>query len=412
MISIRKNNKQVNARISLPASKSLSNRLLIIQHLCSQNFDLLNLSEANDTIILKRALADIKNNKKNIDAGEAGTAFRFLTVLLSITEGDFELKGSKKLMERPILPLVNALKSIGAIIDFNVDDGNNSLLIKGKKLAGGFIAIDANISSQFISALLMVAPVLTNGLTIKMTGSVVSFDYIKMTINLMQTFGIDVKFEDNTITVNSGNYTSKVPQFFIESDWSAASYWYSIALLSADCEIELLGLTQNSLQGDSIVALLFNLYGINTTFNQKSIVLHKQHINSNLVAFDFIDCPDLVQTFAFCHAALNKNIIINGAANLRLKETDRIEALKNELLKFNTVLETGNQHSLLLQAPVNLSYNLVPVKTYQDHRMAMAAAPLALKYNTIIIENEQVVSKSYPNFWKDLASAGFEIEQL
>ena len=407
MITVFKKNSSLNAKIKLPASKSISNRLLIIQYLAKHKFEIQNLSVANDTVFLTDAIQQI--NKTNlINCGEGGTSYRFLTALLAITEGNFELFGHQHLMQRPIALLVDALNTLGAAITYKNNTGNGPLLITGKKIEGGHLAIDGNVSSQFISALLLVAPYFEKGIILKLNTEPVSKDYIIMTIKLMQNFGAQVEWEGSTIEVKAGNYHTNESEFTVESDWSAASYWYSMAAMANDVDVTLYGLNETSLQGDSIIAAMMHLYGVKTIFTSAGVQLVRNKNRGVITGFDFADCPDLVQTFAFLNAALRAPLQVNNAANLRLKETDRINALSTELQKLGVQVQIENDNSVFFSFPYEYNQALY-VDTYNDHRMAMSPLPLAFCVDTLVIENEKAVSKSYPDFWKHLQAAGFNI---
>jgi 3-phosphoshikimate 1-carboxyvinyltransferase len=417
MITISHPTKVINANINLPASKSISNRLLVIHFLMNKSFKIENLSNCNDTVDLINALHQIetKNNLENkvtVDVGEAGTSYRFLTALLATLPGDYELRGTKKLLQRPMGELIEALKQIGAQISTNDNTGNGPLFITGKTLQGGSIAIDASTSSQFITALMLVAPYFKEGLTIDLKGKVVSLTYIKMTLGLMRAFGAAVHFNDNLIQILHQPYYTSVETFTVEADWTAASYWYAFAAISKECNIVLNGLNEQSLQGDGILAHLFNIYGIQSQFNTIGVTLSKLKGSGFIHVFDFVDNPDLVQTFAFLNTGLGLPLQVNNASNLVHKETDRITALANEIKKIGgllTVIE-GDDFNIESNKP-ELSEKAI-FKTYHDHRMAMSAAILAMVFSKITIESEEVVSKSYPDFWEHLSQAGFEISSI
>jgi 3-phosphoshikimate 1-carboxyvinyltransferase len=417
MITISHPTKVINANINLPASKSISNRLLVIHFLMNKSFKIENLSNCNDTVDLINALHQIesKNNLENkvtVDVGEAGTSYRFLTALLATLPGDYELRGTKKLMQRPMGELIEALKQLGAQISTNDNTGNGPLFITGKTLQGGSIAIDASTSSQFITALMLVAPYFKEGLTIDLKGKVVSLTYIKMTLGLMRAFGAEVHFNDNLIQILHQPYHTSVETFTVEADWTAASYWYAFAAISKECNIVLNGLNEQSLQGDGILAHLFNIYGIQSQFNTIGVTLSKLKGSGFIHVFDFVDNPDLVQTFAFLNTGLGLPLQVNNASNLVHKETDRISALANEIKKIGgllTVIE-GDDFNIESNKP-ELSEKAI-FKTYHDHRMAMSAAILAMIFSKITIESEEVVSKSYPDFWEHLSQAGFEISSI
>jgi 3-phosphoshikimate 1-carboxyvinyltransferase len=383
----------------------------------NKSFKIENLSNCNDTVDLINALHQIesKNNLENkitVNVGEAGTSYRFLTALLATLPGDYELRGTKKLMQRPMGELIEALKQLGAQISTNENTGNGPLFITGKTLQGGSIAIDASTSSQFITALMLVAPYFKEGLTIDLRGKVVSLTYIKMTLGIMRAFGAEVHFNDNLIQILHQPYYTSVETFTVEADWTAASYWYAFAAISKECNIVLNGLNEQSLQGDGILAHLFNIYGIQSQFNTIGVTLSKLKGSGFIHVFDFVDNPDLVQTFAFLNTGLGLPLQVNNASNLVHKETDRITALANEIKKIGgllTVIE-GDDFNIESNKP-EISEKAI-FKTYHDHRMAMSAAILAMVFSKITIESEEVVSKSYPDFWEHLSQAGFEISSI
>ena len=417
MITISHPSKIINANVNLPASKSISNRLLVIHFLMNKSFKIENLSNCNDTADLINALHQIesKNNLENkvtVNVGEAGTSYRFLTALLATLPGDYELRGSKKLMQRPMGELIEALKQLGAQISTTNNTGNGPLFIIGKTLQGGSIAIDAGTSSQFITALMLVAPYFKEGLTIELKGKVVSFTYIKMTVELMRAFGAEVHFNNNLIHVLHQPYHTSVETFTVEADWTAASYWYAFAAISKECNIVLKGLNEKSLQGDGILAHLFNIYGIQSQFNTIGVTLSKLKGSGFIHIFDFVDNPDLVQTFAFLNAALGLPLQVNNASNIVHKETDRISAIANEIKKIGGLLTVIEDDDFNIENNKPELSEKAIFKTYQDHRMAMSAAILAMIFSKVTIESEQVVSKSYPDFWEHLSQAGFEISSI
>ena len=376
--------KIVKCEINLPSSKSISNRLLIIKALCKENFEIKNLSDSDDTIALQKALV---NDTETMDIGAAGTTFRFLTAYLSTQVGrKFILTGTERMKERPIKELVEALQSLGTEIEYAEKEGFPPLKIKGTWLKGGTITIDGTISSQFISALLLIAPTLKNGLNLKIEGELVSKSYIKMTLKLMQEFGVESNWNGNTIEVKPQNFIAK--NFEVESDWSATSFWFEIAALSKSCNIKLNGLFENSIQGDRKVSELFNKLEVNSKFENNSLILTKSTNFSFPKEVDLLEYPDLYQPLKCALFAVNNNPEITGVKTLEDKESNRIMVVENELEK-------------LTSSKI--------IETYKDHRMAMSFAPLSLKFGEIQINNAEVVSKSYPNYWEDLQSGGFTI---
>lgn len=406
-ISIK--NKNIQGEITLNGSKSISNRLLIIDALCGNKINYTNLSNADDTIFLKNIL---QSNDAILNAGAGGTTFRFLTAFLATQEGrEVVLTGSERMQQRPIKILVDALIALGADIAYEKNQHFPPLRIKGKKLKGGKINLPANISSQFITALLLIAPSLENGLEINLEGTIVSIPYIEMTLKMMNYFGIKTEFsiENKFIRIEHGQYQPK--DFFVEGDWSAASYYYSIAILANEATIKLNGLTDEKIQGDAVIASISNQFGIETLYdNQYIMITKKQNVLPKHFIYDFLRCPDLAQTVVCFCAAHCVDATFEGLQTLRIKETDRIQALNDELFNLGlATLEEIDNNTWELQNCMPQVPNEYNVKTYEDHRMAMAFAPLALKLNTITIDEPEVVSKSYPNFWKDLEKLGFEV---
>ena len=396
--------------IPLNGSKSISNRVLIIDALCNNKIDMQNLSNADDTVFLQHIL---QSKDSVLDAGAGGTTFRFLTAFLATQEGrEVVLTGSERMQQRPIKILVDALTKLGADITYENIEGFPPLRIKGKRLKGGKILLPADTSSQFITALLLIAPTLQEGLELELIGTIVSVPYIKMTLKMMEYFGIKTSFKGDKIKIRSGNYEPK--PFFIEGDWSAASYFYAMAILSENASIELKGLTNQQIQGDSIIAAIADSFGVETTWKENAVVLDKvKKPDFDMYNFDFLECPDLAQTvIAFC-AALKIELNCTGLQTLRIKETDRITALDNELQKLGlaSLQEIDdNNWKLIINKLTSHALRLTPsIATYEDHRMAMAFAPLALKLNELIIEEPNVVNKSYPEFWNDLKKLGFQI---
>ncbi len=397
----------ISGTIQLNGSKSISNRVLIINALCGHQIQMDNLSNADDTIFLQKIL---QSNTTVLDAGAGGTTFRFLTAFLATQEGrEVVLTGTERMQQRPIKILVDALLKLGADISYINKEGFPPLRIKGKKLKGGKVSLPADTSSQFITSLLLIAPTLSEGLELELIGTIVSVPYIKMTLKMMEYFGIQTSFSENKISIQPGNYQPK--PFFIEGDWSAASYYYSIAILAQNADIELKGLTHQQIQGDSIIATIAEKFGIETTYGNNSIRIKKTApIVIQNIKYDFLECPDLAQTvITFC-AARNINMHCKGLQTLRIKETDRITALDAELQKLGlAIIEEIDSNNWILQTKKTTQSALVSIATYEDHRMAMSFAPLALITEKISIEEPNVVSKSYPMFWKDIESLGFRI---
>ena len=377
----------VECEIDLPASKSISNRLIIIQALCKEKFSITNLSNSEDTKSLQKALKDTTNT---IDIGDAGTSFRFLTAYLSSLVGSrFILTGSNRMKERPIKELVDALLKLGVEIKYLDKIGFPPLAISGSDIKENKVTIDGKISSQFISALLLIAPTLKNGIKLKILSKIVSKPYIIMTLKLMGEFGIFHTWQENTIEIKPQKYIAK--DYDIEADWSAASFWYEIAALSRSCNIILNGLSKNSIQGDRKVIELFKNLGVQTKFKNGSTILTKKKENIISKEINLINTPDLYQPFKCTLFSKNLTTKFLGLQTLKIKETNRITAVEKELLKLNTTKK---------------------ITTYKDHRMAMSFAPLCLKYDTLQINDVDVVNKSYPNFWNDFKKGGFIIKPL
>ncbi len=393
----------IRASIQLPASKSISNRALILNALSYSPYAIKNLSDSDDTNVLDEAL---RSNGHDFDIKAAGTAMRFLTAFLSKIVGEWTITGTERMKNRPIKLLVDALNSLGAKIEYIEEEGYPPLRIFGSALHGGEISLSGNVSSQYISALLMIAPLMEKGLIVHLEGKVISVPYINLTIQLMKQFGVEVIWNKQTLKVLPQEY--KPVPFTVESDWSAASYWYSIMALSKQAEIELTGLFKNSLQGDAAGAKLFAQLGVGTTYTNQSVILRRNGNSCKKLVYDFINEPDLAQTFVVVCVMLNIPFRFSGLQTLKIKETDRIEALKTELQKLGYLL-TDSANSILEWNGERCREEPHPViSTYEDHRMAMAFAPIALiRQEGITIAEPEVVTKSYPGFWEDLKTAGF-----
>ena len=420
--------KKLVGTIELTASKSESNRALIIQALCSEKFEIKNLATAQDTKTLNKILSSIvtqsatesrssraesRDEGETIDVGAAGTTMRFLTAYFATKIGTRTLTGSDRMKKRPIGILVNALRDLGAHIQYLDKEGFPPLKITGKSLKGGEIEMDGNVSSQFISALLMISPEFQNGLAIKFKGNVTSRPYINMTLNMLEEFRVYGQWHDNYISVSKQNYHKKSEADYayqVEADWSASSYWYAMVALSEEADLTIKGLKNPSLHGDAILADVFTFFGVKTEFISDGIRITKNRIKDEHFGFDFSDCPDLAQSVAVVVSALNIPALFNGLQTLRIKETDRIEALKTELKKIGTEVEILNENSIKI-IPTTIKQQLITINTYDDHRMAMAFSSLAMKMKEITIENPEVVKKSYPNFWNDLKSLGFVVKE-
>lgn len=398
---LRKVQKPFQVQIQLPSSKSESNRALIIDALTNFQSDLSNLSEARDTRTMMRLLV---STEYVADVLDAGTTMRFMTAYFAVT-GQFKvMTGTPRMCERPIGILVEALRSVGANIDYLQHQGYPPIRLNGFKYSGNNqLVIKGGVSSQYISALLMVAPVLPEGLVITLDGEIGSRPYIEMTLQQMAHFGIkySADWEQQRIEVPQQAY--QIQHYTVESDWSGASYWYSLVALAPEgSEVELLGLKENSLQGDSVIVAIMSDLGVKSEFTKKGVKLTKTDSKASL-EWDFTHCPDLAQTVSVCCAALNLPLTLTGIESLKIKETDRVKAIQTELAKFGvSLVEVLENERYELQgrfAPP--PQNGMVIDTYDDHRMAMAFAPLAM-VTDLKIDNPSVVVKSYPRFWEDM----------
>ena len=399
---------KIHTTIQLPSSKSISNRALIINALGNGTHHPENLSDCDDTRVMIRALND---DKETIDIMAAGTAMRFLTAYLSVTPGTRIITGTERMQQRPIQVLVNALRELGADIEYVANDGFPPLRITGRELRKDTISLPGNVSSQYISALLMIAPVLTNGLTIRLTGDIISRPYINLTLQLMNDFGVRAEWtDDHRLKVEPQAYHST--PFYVESDWSAASYWYQIVALSKEAEVTLPGLFKDSYQGDSQVAGIFRSLGVKTIYKDKTVILKKNGKSVERLDYDFINQPDLAQTFVVTCALLNIPFRFSGLQSLKIKETDRMAALITEMRKLGYILHETDGSVLSWEGERCTTEEHPAIDTYEDHRMAMAFAPTCLALPEILINNPQVVSKSYPRYWEDLRQAGFIIKEV
>ena len=397
--------QKVTGEIKLPASKSISNRVLIINALSYSEHAVSNVADCDDTNVMLKAL---ESDDCNFDIGAAGTSMRFLTAFLSKIVGEWTITGTERMKNRPIRILVDALNQLGAKIEYIEKEGYPPLRIFGSALQGGDLSLDGSVSSQYISALLMVAPTMENGLNLTLEGNVISKPYINLTLRLLEEFGIKSSWVGNTIKIKPQEFVPKA--FTVESDWSAASYWYQIAALSKEFDIELLGLYKNSYQGDSKLTEVFNKLGIVTKYTDKGVRLLKGDFVTDKLVNNFVDQPDLAQTFVVTCCLMGIPFYFSGLQTLKIKETDRILALKNEMKKLGYLI-TDKNDSILEWNGERCEPEAEPViATYEDHRMAMAFAPAALKMDHITIAEPQVVSKSYPQYWEHLVSVGFGIE--
>ena len=371
--------------VTLPASKSESNRALMIAAYGGFAPEIANLSDSQDTKVLQDALRFCRE-RKIIDITDCGTAARFMTTFLACREGDWFLTGTDRMKQRPIKPLVDALRQLGANIQYAENEGFLPLLILGKSIRGGKVSLDVSQSSQFASSLLLAAPMWPNGLDLELRGNINSVPYLDMTIAMMRHFSAQVERKGNVVAVRPKPYQPN--GFTVEADWSAASYWYEMAAFSEDCEIRLRSLSlsksRSCFQGDSIIAEWMKPLGVGTFCEGDDIVLRKIPFEKRLLHFDFFDHPDLYPTMAAVCAGLNVEATFTGLDNLSLKESDRVEAMQMELAKIDS-------------RPIRFC-------AHNDHRIVMALAPLAMLVGPVVFDNPEVVAKSYPNFWHD---AGF-----
>ena len=400
--------KEINGTINLPASKSISNRALIINALSYSPYPIQNLSDSDDTKVLTAALF---SNSNKFDIGHAGTAMRFLTAFLAKIVGEWEITGSERMQQRPIAILVDALIQLGAQIEYLGNEGCPPLKILGSHLKGQTIELDGSVSSQYISALLLIAPTIENGLTLKLKGNITSRSYIKLTLELMAKFGIQYRWDENEIYVPEQKYFAL--DFTCEADWSGASYWYQMMALVDNGEILLENLLLDSLQGDVNIASWFEQFGVTSTQKTEGVLLTKsKNRQPDKLVLDFIENPDVAQTMACLCVAKNIPFHFSGLKTLKIKETDRIAALQNELAKFGIRITEPEHGELAWDGTVDMEQqeeNPI-IRTYHDHRMALAFAPMALAGYNMQIDDPMVVTKSYPGFWEDLKQVGFSIK--
>lgn len=400
-------NQNVSENITISGSKSESNRLLILQNLFPE-IAIDNLSDSDDSIHMQHALS---TKETLVNIGHAGTAMRFLTSYFAVKENrETVLTGSERMQNRPIQILVEALQDLGANITYEAKEGYPPIRIKGTKLAKDKVQINGNVSSQYISSLLLIASKLENGLTIELIGKITSIPYINMTLSLLSQLGIENYFKGNTIKVLPKQNIVK-QTVVVESDWSSASYFYSIiASLEIGSQITLSAYKENSLQGDSCLAEIYQHFGVSTVFNKNSVVLTKEkETNKATLEINLKNAPDIAQTIAVTCFSEEIACNLTGLHTLKIKETDRLEALKEELTKLGATISVTNE-SLHLEVATSINDN-VAIATYNDHRMAMAFAPLALKV-PIKILNAEVVTKSYQKFWEDMQQIGIQIEEI
>jgi 3-phosphoshikimate 1-carboxyvinyltransferase len=403
--------KNQELKVTITGSKSETNRLLLLQALCP-NLTIDNISNSDDSEVMQKALKELDNSNFTVNVHHAGTAMRFLTAFFAIQEGiELVLTGSSRMKERPIKILVEALQQLGAEISYLENEGFPPIKIKGRKLTQNKVSLPANVSSQYISALLLIAPKLENGLELTLEGEITSIPYIKMTLALLNEIGVETSFIGNKISVCHAELV-EASQLTVESDWSSASYWYSIIALSEiGTQITLSHYKKNSLQGDAVLAEIYQDFGVTTVFNENNTItitkINNNFKNQKSLTYNLQSSPDIAQTIAVTCFGLEIGCNLYGLHTLKIKETDRLEAIKTELTKLGADISVTNE-SLHLK-PSSQILKKIAIKTYQDHRMAMAFAPLALR-TPLIIEDAEVVSKSYPDFWNDLRTVGFQIE--
>jgi 3-phosphoshikimate 1-carboxyvinyltransferase len=389
-------NKNINLQIDLPASKSISNRALILNKLAQSDIAIRNLSDSDDTRLLQNAL---NSSDSEIDIGAAGTAMRFLTACFAISEGEKILTGSERMKQRPIKIPVDALNALGADISYLQNEGFPPLKIVGKSLPGGAVTLKGNVSSQYVSALMMIAPVMHNGLEIRLEGEIVSLPYINMTAQIMELYGVKVNFSSNVIKIAPQTYLPV--DFSVEPDWSAASYWYEFLAIAGKGSLLLQNLRAHSLQGDSKTAALFQNIGVSTSFTPTGAMLTANGNYIDEFSYNFSNEPDLVQTFVVTCCMLGIKFYFGGIQSLKIKESNRVAALIAEIRKMGYLLHETPDGILTWNGERCPPDADIQIETYQDHRMAMAFAPASLKYPITILKPE-VVSKSYPKFWEDV----------
>ena len=405
--------RHIAGTIVLPASKSISNRVLLLNALCKQPGTLHNLAQCDDTDAVLRALANPSATEVNI--GAAGTAMRFLTAYFATREGrTVTIDGSERMRQRPIGVLVDALRSLGANIEYVASEGFPPLKITGKRLAGGRLKIKGSVSSQYITAILMIAPAI-GGLELEIEGEIMSRPYIEMTLQLMRQYGVEAKWNGATISVPVGEYQSQ--NFTVEADWSAASYWWALQAIVPQSQIVLKGLQEQSLQGDSRIATFMAQMGVTGSWNGDDLALQSDG-GANCCCSTFADLsgtPDIAQTLVVMLCLMGRPFRLTGLRTLRIKETDRLEALRAELKKLGYVVKIEGDDAISWHfettTPELSADGSIHIATYADHRMAMAFAPAALRFPGLVIDDAQVVSKSYPLYWEHLKSVGFNVEE-
>lgn len=400
----------IQTTVQLPSSKSICNRALIMQALAGGETPLRNLSDCDDTRVMVEGL---RTRPHTVDIGAAGTAMRFLTAFFAIRPGEEHvMTGTARMQQRPIRILVDALRSLGADIAYTQAEGYPPLHIHGRQLTASEATLPGNVSSQYISALLLIGPMLPEGLTLHLTGELISRPYIDLTLGLMNGFGAQAGWLPDGRSIRVAPCPYRPHAYTVESDWSAASYWYEMAALSDAARIKLPGLLPESLQGDSAVARLFEGLGVATRFDADGAVLERIARTRERMDYDFTDQPDLAQTFVVTCALLGMPFRFSGLQSLKIKETDRMAALVRELGKWGYVLREEDGSMLTWDGTRTRPEDAPVIDTYDDHRMAMAFAPAALCRTDVVIREPQVVTKSYPHYWDDLRRAGFHWEEL
>ena len=404
---ISKPDKTLKGSIVLPGSKSIANRALIIHALSYSPYPIVNLSESDDTRVMEQVF---NSNTNHFDIGHAGTAMRFLTAFLSQIVGEWTITGSDRMKQRPIGILVDALNKLGARIEYLENDGFPPLKIYGSHLKGRVLELDGSVSSQYISALLMIAPTIEDGLTLRLKNKITSRPYIEMTLKLMEQFGVQHVWKGNEIRIAAQTY--KALPFSVEADWSGASYWYEMAVLADEVDLELIGLHTESLQGDAVIAKWFEQLGIETISTEKGSRLIKNDKKlPKFLNLNFIENPDVAQTFAVLCLMKQIPFHFSGLETLKIKETNRIAALQDELAKFGVLITEPAHGELKWDGTLPIEKQAVPeIETYHDHRMAMAFAPACQTSGPIAILDPMVITKSYPDFWEDLKKVGFKLE--
>jgi 3-phosphoshikimate 1-carboxyvinyltransferase len=406
---VSKSDNSLKGSIVLPPSKSIANRALIIHALSFSPYPIENLSDSDDTQVMQRVF---NSNTNHFDIGHAGTAMRFLTAFLSQIVGEWILTGSERMKQRPIGILVDALHKLGAKIEYLENDGFPPLKIFGSHLKGCVLELDGSVSSQYISALLMIAPTIENGITLRLNNKLTSRSYIEMTLKLMEQFGVQHVWKGNEIRISEQAY--KARPFSVEADWSGASYWYEMAVLADDVDLELVGLRTESLQGDAEIAKWFEQLGIKTSATETGSRLTKNgRLLPKFLQLNFIENPDVAQTFAVLCVMKQIPFHFTGLETLKIKETNRIAALQDELAKFGAKITEPVHGELKWDGILPIGIHAIPeIETYHDHRMAMAFAPACQTFAPVTILDPMVVTKSYPAFWDDLKRVGFGIEEL